>query len=161
MNTPPTFTFKRPPTRLASRRHGRLLAGAYLGVCALLVASPFLLGGHLPPHEIGSRWGALAGILFAALIVLMIQLGHATQHIAEDPGSGLDEMMVRLRNRAYRPAYVILNSFTIGAVLELCLHGSDLSDQVKLSILLATLAIWPVLPTIITAVTLPDIDPEA
>jgi fatty acid desaturase len=135
VNTPPTYTFKRPPAALAPRRRRRLLAAAYVGLCALLVASPFLLGGHLPPHEIGSRWFVPAVILFAALMVVLVQLGHATRYIAEDPGSGLDEMMVRLRNRAYRPAYVILTSFTIGAVMELSIHGSDLSDQAKLSIL--------------------------
>ncbi len=69
-------------------------------------------------------------------------------------------MMVRLRNQAYRPAYRILSVFALAAIWELCLAGSLVRGQVKLSIFLAVFVIQP-LPAVITAITLPDIDPEA
>jgi hypothetical protein len=162
VNVPPTYIFKRPPSRLACRRHRRLLAGAYLGVGALLVASPLTPIGHLGADAPGSRWLALAAILFTAQIWVLSRLGHATRHIAEDPDSALDEMMVRLRNRAYRPAYVNLSAFAVGIIGLLSIGGwRNLSYAAGLSVFLAALVICPALPTIITAVTLPDVDAEA
>jgi hypothetical protein len=159
MTLPPAFIRGGRPARLASRRQRRQLAGAYIGVGALLIASAFTSTGRLQPIDPGWRWLVLAGILLAALMVLLIQLQGATRHLAEDPDTALDEMMVRLRSQAYRPSYRILSAFAGVAIWELCLAGSLLPGQVKLSILLAFLVIQP-LPVIITAITLPDIDPE-
>jgi hypothetical protein len=149
---------------LASGRHRRMLVGAYAGVGMLLAVSPFLPTGLFAPDGYTyPKWAQLLGLApmlawFGALAILQ----RSTHHLTDGPATALDEMMMRLRHRAMARAYHLLLFFLAPVVVVL----TDPTDSwnpphaVKASLFLAFLVVAAGLPPAVTALTLPDIDPE-
>ena len=141
-----------------------MAAGAYAAAGALLATSPFLPAGLFAPDGYTyPKWAQLLGMTpmvmwFGALATLQ----WSTHHLTDGPATALDEMMMRLRQRAMARAYRLLLFFLVPVVVVL----ADPTDSwnpphaIKLSLFLAFLVVAAGLPPVVTALTLPDSDPE-
>ncbi|MBC8093400.1 MAG: hypothetical protein H7Y15_15965 [Pseudonocardia sp.] len=140
-----------PPLRVRRR-----LAVGYLLVVAMMAGSA-LLGGTAEP------WAALAQALgIVVLLGLFIALRRATRLLVDAPTEALDEMLTRIRDQAFIPAYQTLAALVILAAAALILSSAHgLSGPAALAMGWAGFGIALGLPVIIAAWTLPDIDPEA
>lgn len=149
---------------LASGRRRRVFSGAYAAAGVLLAVSPLLPAGLFAPDGYTyPKWAQLLGMtpMLAWLVALAI-LQRSTHHLTDGPDTALDEMMMRLRQRAMARAYRLLLVFLAPAVVVL----ADPTDSwnpphaIKVSLFLAFVVVAAGLPPVVTALTLPDIDPE-
>ena len=138
---------------LATHRTRTVLAHAYLAAVALACASALVLRGL-----------ATVSIQLVAVVAaagLWVALRRATRLVADAPEWALDELMVRLRNRAFVTAYQLLAAVAVLASCVLFLSGpSGVGEPVATALGWAVFgAAWG-LPLVTTAVSLPDADPE-
>jgi hypothetical protein len=139
----------RGPMWPRSRR--RVLALGYL-VAVGLAAFGGLLSGS-------GRLVSPIGVL--AAVVAFVLLRKATRLVAEAPDTALDELLVRLRGECFVMSYQYLaaSSALIGAVLLIGgTHGLSAAKASTCGLLLLGLALG--LPVVLTALTLPDVEPE-
>lgn len=138
---------------LASRRTRTALAYGYIAAVALACASALVL------RDLATAIVQLVAVVVMA--VLWFALRRATRLVADAPEPALDELMVRLRNRAYLTAYQFLGVTAILVAVVLLLSGSSgISEPVATSLAWALFGAAYGMPLVATAVSLPDADPE-
>jgi hypothetical protein len=133
-----------------SRSRRRMLAVGYLVAVGVAAFGGLLSGGA----KIASPIGVLAAV------VLFVLLRKGTRLVAEAPDVALDELLVRLRGECFVMGYQYLAaaSAVIGAVLLIGgTHGLSAAKASTCGLLLLGLAIG--LPVVLTALTLPDVEP--
>jgi hypothetical protein len=138
----------------AARRTRVRLAYGYVASVALASASALALQGL-----------ATALVQLGALIVMValwFALRRATRLVADAPEEALDELMVRLRNRAFLTAYQFLAATVVLVAAVLFASGpSGIEGPLATALAWAAFGAALGLPLVVTAVAFPDDDPEA
>ena len=134
------------------RGRRRALALGYLVAVGMAA-----FGGLLP----GSG-KAVSPIGVLAAMALFVMLRKGTRLVAEAPDAALDDLLVRLRGECFVMGYQYLaaSSALIGAILLIGgAHGLSAAKASACGLVLLGLAIG--LPVVLTALTLPDVEPVA
>jgi hypothetical protein len=139
---------------LAPRKRRVMLAYLYVAGVAVASASPLLLPGTAASVVQLVAFAAMAGLWFA--------LRRATRLVADAPEEALDELLVRLRNRAFLLAYQLLAVVALLIAVVLFIGGrSGVGEPLATSLAWAAFGSALGLPLVVTAVGFPDVDPEA
>jgi small-conductance mechanosensitive channel len=137
----------------APRRRRVQFAYGYVLVVAVATAVPLLMSGV-----------AEAVVQLVALVVmagLWFALRRATRLVADAPEEALDELLVRLRNRAFLLAYQMLAVVVLVMVVVLFLAGSSgIGESLASALAWAGFGSALGLPLVVTAVGFPDVGPE-
>jgi hypothetical protein len=114
------------------------------------------------PLVLAERPAAAVGLAsFVAMAALWYVLRRMTGLVADAPSDGLDDLMVRLRDRCYVVAYQAMGGAVALGCLVLWIGGSDgLSASAAVALGWAEFGLVLGLPVVVTAVSLPDVDPE-
>ena len=138
---------------LASRRARSALAYGYIAAVALACS------GALVARGLVSATLQLAA--FVAMVALWFAMRRATRLVADAPEPALDELMVRLRNRAFVTAYQFLGVVCLAVAVVLFLSGpSGVSESLATALGWALFGAAFGLPLATTAIGIPDVDPE-
>lgn len=138
----------------AARRIRVRLAYGYLASVALLSASA------LAPWGLATALVQLGAVI--AMATLWFLLRWATRLVADAPEHALDELMVRLRNRAFMTAYQLLAAVTVLVATVLFIAGhAGIGEPLAMALAWVALGAALGLPLVVTAVVFPDDEPTA
>jgi len=139
--------------RLASRRVRSFLAYGYVAAVALACTGALAFRGLAA--------ATLQLVAFVAMAALWFALRRATRLVADAPEPALDELMVRLRNRAFVTAYQLLGVTCLLVAVVLFLSASSgVSEPVATALAWALFGAAFGLPLMTTAIGIPDVDAE-
>ncbi len=134
---------------MASRRRRTQLAYGYVVGVAVAAASPLVLSATAATVVQLGAFGWLLGLWFA--------LRRATRLVADAPEQALDELLVRLRNRAYLLAYQLLAVVALLSAVVLFVGGAGgIGEQLAAALAWALFGSALGLPLVVTAVGFPD-----
>ena len=138
---------------LASRQTRTYLAYGYVAAVALACSSALVLRGLAT--------AVLQLVAFVAIGALWLALRRATRLTADAPELALDELMVRLRNRAFVTAYQFLGATALLVAVVLFLSGpSGITEPMATALAWALFGAAFGLPLVTTAIGIPDVDAE-
>ena len=132
---------------------GALVVGFSWAGAAASAAAP-----TLPPAKTVDKTRTEA---FVAIGALWLALRRATRLTADAPEFALDELMVRLRNRAFVTAYQFLGATALLVAVVLFLSGpSGITEPMATALAWALFGAAFGLPLVTTAIGIPDVDAE-
>jgi hypothetical protein len=135
------------PMAWRSRRF--LLAYGYAAAVAVAAASPLLLAS--------TPAAVVQLVAFVAMAGLWFGLRRATRLVADAPEEALDELVVRLRNRAFVLAYQLLAVVAMLVAFVLFVGGrSGIGEPLATALGWAAFGCAIGLPLVVTAVGFPD-----
>ncbi len=137
---------------LAPRRRRLALAYGYVAAVALAAGAALGLRG---PASAATQLVALV-----AMIALWFLLRRATRFVADAPDEALDELLARLRARAFALAYQVLAVVALGAAAcLLLLSGDGIGEPLATALAWALFGSALGLPVVVSAVAVPDSGP--
>jgi hypothetical protein len=133
----------------ASRRRRLLLAYGY--VVAAAAASGAALGLR------GRPAAAVQFLALVAMVWLWFLLRRATRLVVDAPDRGVDELLIRLRDRVFVLAYQLLAVVVVGiAALLFVTSAGGISEPLAIALAWAAFGSAFGLPIVVAAVALPD-----